>query len=36
MKELTYKHWFFISLLILFNVIIFGCVVLVLAEKMVF
>lgn len=36
MQEMTYRHWFFISLLVLINVIIFGCVILVLAEKMVF
>jgi hypothetical protein len=31
--NLTYRHWFFISLLVLFNVIIFGCVILVLFGK---
>jgi hypothetical protein len=36
MEGLTYRHWFFISILVLVNVIIFGCVILVLAEKMVF
>jgi hypothetical protein len=36
MQGMTYRHWFFISLLVLVNVIIFGCVILVLAEKMVF
>jgi hypothetical protein len=34
MQGLTYRHWFFISLLVLINVIIFGCVILVLAGKM--
>ncbi len=36
MEGLTYRHWFFISILILVNVIIFGCIILVLTEKMVF
>ncbi len=36
MEGLTYRHWFFISILVLVNVIIFGCVILVLTEKMVF
>lgn len=31
--NLTYRHWFFISLLILINVIIFGCVLLVVFGK---
>jgi hypothetical protein len=31
--SLTYRHWFFISLLILINVIIFGCVVLIALGK---
>jgi hypothetical protein len=35
-QGLTYRHWFFISLLVLLNVIIFGCVILVLAGKVVF
>ncbi len=26
--ELSYRHWFFLSLMVLFNVIIFGCLVL--------
>lgn len=34
MQGLNYRHWFFISLLVLINVIIFGCVILVLAGKM--
>jgi hypothetical protein len=34
MQGLTYRHWFFISVLVLINVIIFGCVILVLAGKM--
>lgn len=34
MQGLTYRHWFFISLLVLINVIIFGCVILVLTGKM--
>jgi hypothetical protein len=33
---LTYRHWFFIALLVLINVIIFGCVILVMTEKMYF
>jgi hypothetical protein len=36
MDGLTYRHWFFIALLVLINVIIFGCVILVLTGKMVF
>jgi hypothetical protein len=35
-NALTYKHWFFISLLVFVNVIIFGCVVLAAAGKMYF
>jgi hypothetical protein len=31
--NLTYRHWFFISLLVLVNVLIFGCVILVLFGK---
>jgi hypothetical protein len=31
--NLTYRHWFFISLLVLVNVVIFGCVILVLFGK---
>jgi hypothetical protein len=30
---LSYRHWFLISLLILINVIIFGCVILAAAGK---
>lgn len=33
---LSYRHWFFIALLALINVIIFGCVILVMLEKMYF
>ncbi len=32
--ELTYRHWFFIALLILVNVVIFGCFVLAIFGKM--
>ncbi len=35
MTSLTWRHWFFVSLLVLFNVIIFGCIVLMIAGKMV-
>lgn len=35
-NTLTYRHWFFIALLVLINVIIFGCVILAMAEKMYF
>lgn len=31
--SLTYRHWFVISLLILFNFIIFGCIFLVAMDK---
>lgn len=31
--SLTYRHWFVISLLILFNLIIFGCIFLVAMNK---
>lgn len=34
--NLSYRHWFFIALLVLINVIIFGCVLLVMMEKMYF
>lgn len=34
--NLTYRHWFFISLLILVNVIIFGCVLLAVFGKVYF
>ncbi len=30
---LTYRHWFIISILILFNVVIFGCIFLVAMGK---
>lgn len=32
--ELNYRHWFFISLLVLINVVIFGCLVLAVFGKM--
>jgi hypothetical protein len=35
-NKLSYRHWFYIALLILINVIIFGCVALALTEKMYF
>ena len=31
--SLTYRHWFFISLLILVNVLIFGCLLLAIFGK---
>jgi len=31
---LSYRHWFFISLLILINVVIFGCVLLAVFGKL--
>jgi hypothetical protein len=34
MQKLNYRHWFFIALLVLINVIIFGCIILVAAGKM--
>ena len=30
---LTYRHWFVISMLLLFNLIIFGCIFLVAMDK---
>jgi hypothetical protein len=30
---MTYRHWFIISMLVLFNVVIFGCIALVLFGK---
>ncbi len=33
---LSYRHWFFISLLALINVIVFGCLVLAVMGKMYF
>lgn len=36
LKTLTYRHWFFIALLVLINVIIFGCVILAVTEKLYF
>ena len=33
MIELTYRHWFVIALLILFNVVVLGCVLLVMFDK---
>ena len=35
MKSLTYREWFFISILVLVNVIIFGCMILMVTGKMV-
>ena len=32
--NLTYRHWFFISLLILVNIVILGCFVLTIFGKM--
>jgi len=34
--NLNYRHWFFISLLILINVIVFGCVFLAVLGKVYF
>ncbi len=31
----NYRHWFFLSLLLLVNIVVFGCIVLVLFGKMV-
>ncbi len=31
---LNYRHWFFLSILVLVNIIVFGCVFLVLFGKM--
>ncbi len=31
--ELTYRHWFFISLLVLVNIVVLGCLVLALFGK---
>ncbi len=31
----NYRHWFFLSLLVLVNIAVFGCIVLVLFGKMV-
>ena len=33
MVGFTYRHWFVIALLLLFNVIVFGCVFLVAFDK---
>ncbi|MCX7839825.1 MAG: hypothetical protein N2559_10305 [Anaerolineae bacterium] len=35
-NTLTYRHWFLIALLVLINVIIFGCVILAVTEKLYF
>ncbi len=35
-NTLTYRHWFFIALLVLINVIIFGCVILAMTGKLYF
>lgn len=34
--ELTYRHWFFISVLVLVNVLIFGCLILAMSGKIYF
>ncbi len=34
--ELTYRHWFFISMLILINVLLFGCLILAMFGKVYF
>ncbi len=34
--NLSYRHWFFISLLVLVNVVIFGCMLLAVAGKVYF
>ena len=34
--QLNYRHWFFISLLLLINIVIFGCLVLAMFGKMSF
>jgi hypothetical protein len=31
--QLTYRHWLFVSILILINVVIFGCLFLAIAGK---
>ncbi len=31
--ELTYRHWFFLALLLLVNVLVFGCVFLAIFGK---
>ncbi len=31
--KLTYRHWFFVSLMILINIILFGCLILAVAGK---
>lgn len=35
-NTLTYRHWFLIALLVLINVIIFGCIILAVTEKLYF
>jgi hypothetical protein len=35
-NALTYRHWFFIAMLVFVNVLIFGCVVLAVTGKMYF
>ncbi len=30
---MTYRHWFIVSVLILFNVVIFGCIFLIAFQK---
>ncbi len=31
---LNYRHWFFLSILVLVNIVVFGCIFLVLFGKM--
>lgn len=33
---LTYRHWFFISIMILVNIVIFGCLILAMFNKVYF
>lgn len=33
---LTYRHWFFISIMILINIVIFGCLLLAVSGKVYF
>jgi hypothetical protein len=35
-RYLEWRHWFFISLLVFFNIAIFGCVILMLLGKLQF
>ncbi len=34
--QLSFRHWFFISLLILINVVVFGCLILAMFGKVYF